>query len=391
MSGVFFNAFGIINALGDNVARVRTGLHAGSTAGMRTREDLVPGQPTRVGEVRAALPTIDSAYDAWASRNTRILCAALAQIRPAVDRAISRYGPARVGIVLGSSTSGVAEGTDALAVRLRDGAFPRDFDYRRQEISAPSDFLRRMLGLGGPAWSVSTACTASAKAFSSARRLLRAGVCDALIVGGVDSLCGLTLNGFNALESIAADHCQPFSANRDGINIGEGAALFLMSREPGPVALLGVGESSDAYHISAPHPEGVGAEAAMRMALADADIDASAVDYVNLHGTATVQNDLMESHAVDRVLGRKVPCSSTKPLVGHLLGTAGATEAAFCAMLLSEPRAAPLPPHIFDGETDPALAPLRLCAPGETGRCNITLSNSFAFGGNNASLVLGRG
>ncbi|HET7370357.1 MAG TPA: beta-ketoacyl-[acyl-carrier-protein] synthase family protein [Gammaproteobacteria bacterium] len=388
---MYLHSLGVINALGDSEASVRAGLYAGSTSGIVPQTGLIAGRSTHVGAVQAPLPEVDSRYAPWMSRNIQILCAAIAQIRGDIDAAIARHGAGRVGIVLGSSTSGVAEGYEALVSHLRDGAFPEDYDYRRQELSAPSEFLRQMLGVTGPAWSVSTACTASAKAFSSARRLLSTGLCDAVIVGGVDSLCHLTLNGFNALESIAAERCNPFSANRDGINIGEGAAVFLMTREPGPVALLGVGESSDAYHISAPDPEGRGAETAMRMALADGGVEAAAVDYVNLHGTATVQNDLMESHAVERVLGRETPCSSTKPLVGHALGAAGATEAAFCWMLLTEPAAAPLPPHVWDGAQDPALAPLRLVSSGETAHCAITLSNSFAFGGNNACLLLGRG
>ncbi|HET6655859.1 MAG TPA: beta-ketoacyl-[acyl-carrier-protein] synthase family protein [Gammaproteobacteria bacterium] len=390
MTPVYLHALGIINALGDSVASVRAGLYAGSTNGMVSRADLIRGRETCVGVVQGTLPAVGPEHAPYASRNIQILCAAIAQIRPQIDAAIAQFGADRIGIVLGSSTSGAAEGFEALTARLRQGAFPPGYDYRRQEMATPSEFLRHMLALGGPAWSVSTACTASAKAFSSGRRLLKTGLCDAVIVGGVDSLCRLTLNGFNALESIAGERCNPFSVNRDGINIGEGAAVFLMSREPGPVALLGVGESSDAYHISAPDPEGRGAETAMRMALADAGIDAGAVDYVNLHGTATVQNDLMESHVVDRVIGRSTPCSSTKPLVGHALGAAGATETGFCWILLTEPDAAGLPPHIWDGECDPALAPLRLSSPGEIARCKVTLSNSFAFGGNNACLVLGR-
>jgi 3-oxoacyl-[acyl-carrier-protein] synthase-1 len=264
------------------------------------------------------------------------------------------------------------------------------YDYRQQEIGSPSEYLRRALGLGGPAWTVSTACTSSAKAFSSARRLLSTGLCDAVVVGGVDSLCRLTLNGFGALESVSKQLCNPMSRNRDGINIGEGAAVFLMSRDPGPVAVLGIGESSDAYHISGPDPEGRGAEIAMRQALTG--VAPRAVDYLNLHGTATTQNDLMESQVVHRVLGAELPCSSTKPLVGHTLGAAGATEAGFCWMLLTGAAApTPLPPHVWDAQADPALPPLHLVARGETRACRIVASNSFAFGGNNICVVLGQG
>ena len=371
------------------LASVRKGLYVGSTAGTRERDDLVAGRSVRVGEVIMDLPAIEADLPAYVSRNNRLLCAAIAQIRPEIDAAVARHGADRIGIVLGTSTAGIGEGERAVATLLTAGAFHADYDYRQQEISSPGEYLRRALKLGGPAWTVSTACTSSAKALASARRLLDTGLCDAVIVGGVDSLCSLTLNGFAALESVSRQLCNPSSKNRDGINIGEGAAVFLMSREPGPVCVLGIGESSDAFHISGPDPEGRGAELALRQALAG--VDMAAVDYLNLHGTATPQNDLMESHAVHRVLGGTVPCSSTKPLVGHTLGAAGATELAFCWMLLTETGTAPLPPHVWDGAADPALAPLNLCTPGMQRDCRITASNSFAFGGNNICVVLGRG
>ena len=389
MNRTYLHALGIVNALGEDTASVRKGLYAGSTAGMRERADLVAGRSVWVGEVTMDLPPIEAGMGVYESRNNRLLRAAIAQIRPEIDAAVARHGADRIGIVLGTSTAGIGEGERAVAALLADGAFPASYDYRQQEISSPGEYLRRALKTGGPAWTVSTACTSSAKALSSARRLLDTGLCDAVIVGGVDSLCRLTLNGFAALESVSRQLCNPFSKHRDGINIGEGAAVFLMSREPGPVCVLGIGESSDAFHISGPDPEGRGAELALRQALAGVDV--TAVDYLNLHGTATPQNDLMESHAVHRVLGDAVPCSSTKPLVGHTLGAAGATELAFCWMLITEPGPASLPPHVWDGAADPALAPLNLCAPGMRRDCRIAASNSFAFGGNNICVVLGRG
>ena len=391
MTRVYLNALGILNALGNNADSVRTGLHVGSTAGMLARTDLISGRTVRVGTVNAVLPEIEPELSAYASRNNRMLRAAVEQIRPQLDAALARYGANRIGMVLATGTSGIAEGEQAFAGYLQTGAFPAGYDYRQQEISSPSEYLRRALNIHGPAWTVSTACTSSAKALSSARRLLTTGLCDAVIVGGVDTLCRLTLNGFAALESVSQGLCNPFSKNRDGINIGEGAAIFLMTREPGPVAVLGIGESSDAFHISGPDPEGRGAELAMRQALTDAGIAADAVDYLNLHGTATPQNDLVESHAVARVFGTEVPCSSTKPLIGHALGAAGATEAAFCWLLLNESSPTRLPPHIWDGEPDPALAPLKLCTPGDAPRvCRIAASNSFAFGGSNICVVLER-
>ena len=283
----YLHTLGIINALGSGVESVRAGLHAGSLSGIVARDDLVLARTLQVAAVQEALPAIPPALAKYDSRNNRLLQAAVDRIRPQIDAALQRFGAARIGIVLGTSTSGILEGEQAVCVRNKTGAFPREFDYRQQEISSPSEYLQRALGSTGPAWTVSTACTSSAKAFASARRLLRLNVCDAVIVGGVDSLCRLTLNGFTALESMARGVCNPMSRNRDGITLGEGAAVFIMSREPGPVCLLGVGESSDAHHISGPDPEGRGAELAMRQALSDAGLNSSNVDYLNLHGTGT--------------------------------------------------------------------------------------------------------
>ena len=222
-------------------------------------------------------------------------------------------------------------------------------------------------------------------------------MCDAVICGGVDSLCRLTLNGFSALEAVSAERCNPFSVNRHGINIGEGAALFLMTKEALPgnaaITLLGGGASSDAHHISAPQPDGLGAQAAMAKALAAAGISADQVDYLNLHGTATTHNDAMESQAVQAIFPRGVPCSSSKPMVGHTLGAAGALEAAFCWLTLSEYNPDQLlPPHLWDSQADPALPALNLVPPGtqlSNSRPRRLMSNSFAFGGNNISLLLG--
>ena len=389
MTRTYLNGLGIINALGCGCEAVGSGLAAGDTEGVRDWPRPVAGRVVRAAQVTSPLPAIPAALSEYDSRNNRLLQAAVDQLRPQIHAALNRHGPDRVGIVLGTSTAGIGEGERAFKAWGRDGALPANYDYRQQEISSPSEYLRRALGVTGPAWTVSTACTSSAKAFVSARRLLRLGFCDAVIVGGADSLCSLTLEGFAALESLSTGICNPMSRNRDGITIGEGAALFLMSHDPGPAWLMGAGESSDAYHISGPDPEGRGAELAMRAALKDATLEARDVDYLNLHGTGTLQNDLMESHAVERVFGARLPCSSTKPLVGHMLGTAGATELAFCWLLVTANGETPLPPHIWDGARDPTLAELALCARGLTRRCRVAASNSFAFGGSNACLVLG--
>ena len=324
------------------------------------------------------------------------------QIEASIRAAIARYGASRVGLVLGTSTSGIDEASQSIARFVNEGALPDHYHYAQQEMVAPARFLSAWLGLCGPHYSISTACTSSARALLSAKRLLEQGFCDAVICGGVDSLCRLTLNGFSALEAVAAERCNPFSANRNGINIGEGAALFLMTSEPStepasrsaaPIALLGGGASSDAHHISAPHPEGLGAQQAMAKALAAAGLQASDIDYLNLHGTATRHNDAMESLAVQALFPAGVPCSSSKPLTGHTLGAAGALEAAFCWLSLSpyNPNNL-LPPHLWDGEADPELPPLQLLQPGARmarSQGRRLMSNSFAFGGSNISLILG--
>ena len=387
----FITAYGLISALGEGVDASAEALLAwqakGSTPLTRHNQALLDGRLTPVGRVEGELPAIPAALAPYASRNNQLLLAALAQIRPALDEALATFGPARVGLVLGTSTAGIGEAELAVAAARRGEAVPLVFDYRQQELGSPSEFLARHLGLEGPAYTLSTACSSSARAFISGQRMLAAGLVDAVLVGGADSLCGLTLNGFDSLESLSGTLCQPFDNDRQGINIGEGAALFLLSRQPAPIALLGAGESSDAWHISAPHPDGVGAEAAMGMALAQAGLTPEQVGYINLHGTATRLNDAMESQAVYRLFGDRVPCSSTKPLTGHVLGAAGAIEAALACLLLE--RALPLPPQrVMTG--DPALAPIRLVSGTTPLATPRILSNSFAFGGNNVSLLFGK-
>lgn len=386
----YIAAYGLISALGEGRDASAGALLAWQAEGItpltRHNQTLLDGRLTPVGRVEGALPEIPAELAPYASRNNRLLLAALAQIRPALDKALAEFGPARVGLVLGTSTAGIGEAELAIAAARRGEAIPPAFDYRQQELGSPSEFLARYLGLEGPAYTLSTACSSSARAFISGQRMLAAGLVDAVLVGGADSLCGLTLNGFNSLESLSGTLCQPFDNGRQGINIGEGAALFLLSRQPAPLALLGAGESSDAWHISAPHPEGVGAEAAMQMALAQAGVTPEQVGYINLHGTATRLNDAMESQAVHRLFGGKVPCSSTKPLTGHTLGAAGAIEAALACLLLE--RALPLPPQRVM-TADPALAPIQLVSGATRLAAPRVLSNSFAFGGNNVSLLFG--
>lgn len=389
---IFLNHLGIVCALGTGTAAVREALFRDDApGGVAPDAALLPGQTLALGAVNGALPALDDHAVQLRGRNNALLRAAYLQIREAVQQAIERHGPSRVAMVVGTSTSGIGEAEQAMTHWHRHRTWPAGFHYVQQEIGAPSRFLAAESGARGPAWTISTACSSSAKAMASAARLLRAGLADAVITGGSDSLCAFTVRGFMALESVSVERCNPFSAHRHGINIGEGAALFLMTRAPGPVRLAGWGETADAHHISAPEPQGIGAVDAIAQALARANLSPSQIDYVNLHGTATPQNDAMESRAVAAALGGDVPVSSTKPLTGHTLGAAGAIEAGLCWLAMTDNPGHRLPPHWWDGATDADLPPLAFVAPGAraSGPLRHVLSQSFAFGGSNAVLVFG--
>ena len=389
------NALGIVNPLGRGKREVAGSLFSASRSGLQQRSDLLSERSVRVGVVAATLPQAPKHLAHFNCRNNRLALAALNEIEDDIARTAERLGRHRVAVVMGTSTSGIAEGEAALAQRVASGKWPEGFRSSYQEIGNLGTFVADYLELEGPAYTISTACSSSAKVFASAQRLIEAGLCDAAVVGGVDTLCRMTLGGFDSLQALSQDYCNPFSRNRDGINIGEGAAVFLMTSEKSEVSLLSVGESSDAYHVSSPHPDGDGAALAMRRALDAAGLNPDQIDYINLHGTATELNDAMEARAVSRVFGGRTLCSSTKSMTGHMLGAAGANEVAFLWLML-EPNFANgmVPPHVWDGEIDPAIPQLNLA----TMRSRIghppraaALSNSFAFGGSNAAVVLGRG
>jgi 3-oxoacyl-[acyl-carrier-protein] synthase-1 len=385
----YLNSLGVVCSLGAGKRAVADAMFAAAAHGVHDREGWVPGRTLPVGDASATLPPLPADLQHRDTRNNRLLMLAAQEIEADLRAAIARFGAGRVGIVIGTSTTGIEEATRSIATRGRTGSWPADYRYADQELGAPAAFLAEWLGSAGPAYGISTACTSGARALLSAQRLLKADLCDAVICGGADTLCRLATNGFHALEATAEGRCQPFSRDRDGITIGEAAAVFLMTSEQAPVVFLGGGASSDAYHMSSPEPEGRGASAAMARALSSTGLDAGMIDYVNLHGTATEHNDAMESRAVAATFGRPVPCSSTKALTGHTLGAAGALEAAFCWLALTDPERR-LPPHACDGEPDPVLPPLAF-TDGDSrlppGR-RYLMSNSFAFGGNNASLIL---
>ena len=389
----YLNALGVVCALGRGPDEVARRLFAGDCSGMQPHSGWVAERSVTIGAVTGDLAAIPAALAQQSSRNNQLLLEAALQIQGEIEQAIQTFGRERIAVVLGTSTSGIDEASRGIAHYLQHQQFPGDYIYQQQELSAPATFLADWLKISGPTYVISTACTSSARALMSAQRLLDMNLCDVVLCGGVDTLCKLTLNGFSALEAVSDERCNPFSVNRHGINIGEAAVLFVMSRQPASdhgIALLGAGASSDAHHISAPEPTGRGAAQAMHKALSRAGLPADQIGYLNLHGTATQHNDAMESHAVAHVFPRGVPCSSTKPMTGHTLGAAGALEAAFCWLSLNHGDA--LAPHVWDGQPDPALPALNWVTPGQTlaptpQRC--LMSNSFAFGGNNVSLIIG--
>ncbi len=387
----YISDLGIINALGASKSAVLDGLLQGNQSGMLPTGPLLTGRESMVGTVRQPLPELPIAFSEFDCRNNRLLVAAVAQIEDRIQHLRSEYGPQRIGVLIGTSTSGITAGENAMEALISSGEMPGDYHYRQQEIGTAAEFLARYLLLDGPRYTVSTACSSSAKIFASGERLLAAGLCDALVAGGSDCLCKLTVNGFDALSSLSDGICNPFSANRDGINIGEGAALFLLTRAEAPIRLAGVGESSDAYHMSAPDPSGKGAELAIRQALDNASVTPELIGYINLHGTATAKNDEMESRIIERIFGPETPCSSTKSQIGHTLGAAGAQEIGLCCLLLgARNQAQCLPQHLWDGEADPTLPTIGL-TPGESNwDRSLFMSNSFAFGGSNVSVIIGQ-
>jgi 3-oxoacyl-[acyl-carrier-protein] synthase-1 len=356
--------------------------------------------PTWVGEVAGVddtrVPGQLSDYDC---RNNRLAELALQQdgFIQATEDAISRHGPHRIGVFLGTSTSGILQ--TELAYRRLDanGALPADFHYAQTHNTfSLSSYVRQRFGLRGPASVVSSACSSSAKVFGTAQRMFASGLIDCALVGGVDSLCLTTLYGFNSLELLSPEPCRPFDAERRGLSLGEAAAFVLLERvatrpAADDVLLLGVGESSDAYHMSSPHPEGLGARIAMQQALTQAGLNPSDIDYINLHGTATPSNDAAEGYAVSTLFGTGVPCSSTKGTAGHTLGAAGGVEAIFTMLALQHGL---IPGSPGTSKLDPAIAeaaPLDYVTATRKARLEFALSNSFGFGGTNCSLVMGRG
>jgi 3-oxoacyl-[acyl-carrier-protein] synthase I len=360
-------------------------------SGLRPNDFDDAALPTWIGRVddieACALPAALRTYDC---RNNRLAHLGLEQdgFRAAVARARQRWGNARIGVFLGTTTSGILATEQAYRARDAAGALPASFHYAHtHSLYSLTDYVRTSLQLSGPAYSISTACSSSAKVFAAAHRMIAAGACDAAVVGGVDSLCNSILYGFNSLALLSSQPCRPWDAGRDGLSLGEAAGFALLEREAASdIALLGYGESSDAYHMSSPHPQGLGAQLAMREALQRAGLAPQEIDYVNLHGTATPANDRSEDQAVSELFGANIACSSTKGHTGHTLGAAGITEAILCALTL---RSGIVPATLHQRQADPTLR-CRVLTQTQQRHPQRVMSNSFGFGGDNCALVLGR-
>jgi 3-oxoacyl-[acyl-carrier-protein] synthase-1 len=350
--------------------------------------------PTHVGEVPGLDGwQIEAPLARFDCRNNRLARLALAQdgFEAAVQVAKDRYGPQRIGVFLGTSTSGILQAEQVYRHRDETGQLVGAIDYAgTQSTFSIAEFILASLGVSGPSLVVSSACASTTKVFATAARMIETGLCDAAIVGGADSLCLTTLYGFNALQLLATEPCRPFDAARQGLSIGEAAGFALLERPERVggdyVSVLGVGESSDAYHMSAPRPDGAGAVLSMSRALAASGLRPDQVDYINLHGTATRIGDAAEDQAVVRVFGDATPCSSTKGHTGHALGASGVVEAVI-AMLAIRNDLIPGSPHTAARDPDLRCHYVTAARPGRVGR---VLSNSFGFGGSNASLILGR-
>ncbi len=372
------------NALGSSCDEVRNSL-AQPESKLGPSPVAVPFN-TAVGAIHGDLPSLDAELGLWSTRLTRIAKQLVLNLDSELAALRGRWRPERIALILGTSTAGAETTEAAFQHFLATGKLPEGYDlWRQHTYGAVLHVMRSLTGAQGPGWVVSTACTSSAKPLATAQRLMGAGLIDAAIVGGIDTLCAMTLCGFNALGALSAKPCRPFSKARDGISIGEGGALLLLERDVEPIVWLdSVGESSDAYHISAPHPQGLGAQLAMQRALDRAGCSPADVDHINAHGTGTPHNDSAEANAIHELFGDEVPVVSTKGYTGHTLGAAGATEAVLASFALTDgwipasPGATPVDERIT----------INIATERRAGSFRRVLSNSFAFGGNNVSVLL---
>ncbi|MBR7064714.1 MAG: 3-oxoacyl-ACP synthase [Treponema sp.] len=388
---IFLSNPGVLCACAKNSYELWSSCIKGEQSGI-VKVNALSGKEFFAGKVDTVLQKTNARFD---TRLIQIANFALSQIEEEIFSAIQKYGKNRVAVCCGSCDNGTELSVAAHKHFVETGSFPENYSLEMQGADYPSSFIAEKYDIGGATLAFSTACSSSAVAIIKAAELIQAGFADAVIAGGVDIVSSTVLLGFDSLEAVSSEITNPFSKNRKGITLGEGAAFFVLAKdafynEPNVpnVKLLGYGESADAHHMTSPSPDGGGAEHAMRAALLCANILPSDVDYINLHGTGTKFNDSMEAKAVNTIFGKDVYCSATKPLTGHTLGAAGSLELAVCYNAIVQN--ALLPPHVYDGVFDNDISPVNLvqknCA---VKKVNICMSNSFAFGGSNASVIIG--
>ena len=370
---------GFVCALGATHDDIVKNSRIGDTKEMFRKNAIVDGEFVPFGSAPVPRKQELRMYD--------LIDAALNQIDEDIELLKKNYLPNRIGIIIGSSNTGVSE-----AQKIIEKAFQNNTDLPKSiiedlELGTPAEYVRVKTGFSGPTFTISTACSSSLKVFQSARQLLDNDICDAVLVGGVDGRCDFALNGFNALGALSKTHTNPFSKNRNGINLGEGAALFILEKGDDGIKLLGVGESSDAYHLTSPDPSGTGAISSMQSALKDANLTPKDIDFINMHGTGTTANDAMESLAINTVFGENILCASTKPLTGHTLGAAGAISMGLSWLMIKYNF---IIPHVFDNEYANDCAKIHLSTGQENTEIKRVLCNAFAFGGSNASLIMGK-
>uniref|UniRef100_UPI00402ABB13 beta-ketoacyl-ACP synthase n=1 Tax=Succinivibrio sp. TaxID=2053619 RepID=UPI00402ABB13 len=386
---IYINDLTSVSSLGTNELTIVDSLSHTDRCYLTYRDDLLnEHKGSYFGQIKAKLPRLDD-YPEHKSRNSAVLAFLTDSIKDSINELKQKYSKDRIAIILGTSTSGLDETENELKKFMQTGVPSRDFYYKTQEFGDPSMFLADYLEIDGPAYTISTACSSSARALICGKRMLESGLVDAVIAGGADTLCKVPINGFNSMGVLSQERCLPFNKNRSGINIGEGGGLMILSKEKDSLELLGVGESSDAYHVSSPDPSGAGAISAMEMALNDASLTTNDIGYVNLHGTATKLNDAMESKAMASLFKGKVPCSSTKYMTGHTLGAAGIVEAAILCYLLKHDLDLPVQDFSHD-EIDDTLDECGLIKEKIKAKKKVMMSNSFAFGGNNASIIIAK-
>ena len=386
---IYINCYASISALGNTKDTIINSLGSEKKEYLTARSDMINGGKTAYyGCVEnCKLPDI-SDYKEHNTRNNRFLAYLCEELKEQIKYFTDKYAPDRIGVVMGTSTSGLSESEEEIKRFKESNVRSDNYFYSFQEFGDPAIFLSEYLKISGPCYTISTACSSSSRALVSARRLIESGLCDVVIAGGADTLCTVPINGFNSMGLISSNPCTPFCEGRDGISIGEAGGLMVLSKEKSNLTLRGIGESSDAYHVSSPDPTGAGAVSAMKMALENAKLTPSDIGYINLHGTATKLNDAMEAKAVASVFGDKVPCSSTKYMTGHTLGAAGILESCILCYILENNLTLPIQSTSIRN-LDKGLDNCGLITQRVKANKPYMMSNSFAFGGNNASVIIG--